>query len=369
MTVTGLYLQHNQITVIGDDVFRGSEDSVFTLYLYFNRLTAIPAAVGKLTRLNEIQIQGNPIVEFEKGILRNISSKLNQISYGSSALRRWPSEMKLLSKADWITLYGIEIDSLPENAFGDLFILNITETKLRSLSNTISNQERLYEFDLQDNPLLTAAGLAKGGFKKLPKLRTLSIINCGIESLPPIFDQMTDLGEIILDGNPITDIGDFTFPRNYTSIWQITIKNSLLERIPATFSHLTNVMNVYLINNKITNINESDFHGMGEMYNLYLSGNPITSISDDAFKSLKQLGNLYLENTPLTTIPMAIRNLPSLGTLYMNNSPVECTCTRLRWMKNWLPSRKRSISFVGICSNQGTRTIQDFVTRSIPYCL
>ena len=369
LSISGVFLDHNQITVIGDDVFRGSEDKLFSLYLHFNRLTELPGSVGKLKSLNEIQIHGNPITTFDKDILRNISSSLNQISYGSSALRRWPYEMTLLSKTDWITLYGIEMDSLPDNAFDELFILNITGTKLRSLSNTLSNQEKFYEFDLQDNPLLTAAGLAKGGFKNLPKLRTLSIINCGIETLPPIFDQMTDLGEIILDRNPITDIGDLTFPRNYTSIWQVTIKNSLLHRIPASFSHLTKVMNIFLMNNKITTINEDDFLGMGEMYNLYLSGNPITNISDNAFGSLKQLGFLYLDGTPLTTIPKAIRNLPNLGTLNMKNSPVECICSRLRWMKDWLPSRKRSISFIGICSNQGTRTIQDFVTRSIPYCI
>ena len=365
ITLQSLSLDHNQIYALGNNLFKGSENSMSTLNLQFNKFTYLPTAVGQLRQMYEFRIHGNPIVEFNEDILRNISSYLSQVSYGSSSLSRWPYEMKLLSSADWITIYGIDIDTIPVDAFESLFVLNITGSTLKSLSSAMSNSKKFFQLTLQDNPHLTASGLAKGGFTNLPQFRTLYIVNCALDTLPPIFDELTNLGEIYLDGNPIKDIPENTFPRNYSSMFQLTIKNGLLSKIPATFSRLTKLMNIFLMNNKITSIDDSDFHGMGELYNLYLSGNPISNISDNAFKNLK-LGFLYLDNTPLTTIPKAIRNIPRLYTLNMSNSPVECTCTGLRWMQDW--DNRKDVNFIGNCSNQN-RSIKDFITVEIPYCI
>ena len=367
LTFSNVYLNHNQIYALGDNVFRGSERTMFSLYLQFNRLTYLPTAFGKLINLFELNIQGNPIVAFNEDVLRNMSS-LAEFSFGSSLITKWPYEIKSLSKADWISIYGINIAWLPDDAFKKLFILNITGTKLEALSNTLSNREGFVELDLQDNPLLTAAGLEKGEFKNLPKFRKLSIINCGLETLPPIFDGLTDLGELILTGNPITEIADSTFPANFTKMFQIYIEDSLLERVPPTLSRLTKLNNIYLRNNKIGTIDDSDFHGFSELFQLFLSGNPVANISDNAFKSLDAVDTLDLGSTKMTTIPKAIRNMPSLHSLYMSGSPVQCSCTNLRWMKEWLPTRKDAISVIGDCSHQN-RTIQDFLNIDIPHCV
>ena len=130
----------------------------------------------------------------------------------------------------------------------------------------------------------------------MTKFESLSIINCGLKSLPPIFDDMHRLGEITLVGNPITDLADSVFPQNYTSVYRLAIQNSLLERVPPVLSHLTRLDDIYLTDNKIHAIGETDFHGMSELFNMYLSGNPLTNISDNALKNHRLMSTLFLDN-------------------------------------------------------------------------
>ena len=366
LSLQSLSLDHNQIYVIGDHLLNDSKDSLFTLNLHFNRLTYLPITIGKLRQLSTLSIHGNPIMKFNEDILQNISTTLDTIAYGSPLLKRWPSEMKRLFNADWITIYGINIETLPVDAFDNLFLLNITGSTMKSISGTLSNSTEFFQLVLQDNPQLTATGLANAGFKNLPQFRTLYIINCGLDILPPIFDDLTYLDFILLDGNPIKYIADDTFPRNYTSMIHLTIQHSPLQTVPATLSHLTRLEALFMNDNKINSISESDFLEMSSLYRLDLSNNPITKVSDSAFKGLTRLGYLFLKNTTLTTIPKAIKNNPDLNTLDMSNSPVECTCTGLGWMKGW--NGKKHVGIIGNCGNQN-KSIANFIAKEIPKCV
>ena len=365
LSLQSLSLDHNQIYAIGDNLLNDSKNSLFTLNLHFNRLTYLPITIGKLRQLSTLKIHGNPIMKFNEDILQNISTTLDTISYGSPLLKRWPYEMKRLSNADWITIYGIDIETLPVDAFDNLFLLNITGSTMKSISGTLSNSTEFFQLILQDNRHLTASGLANGGFKNIPQFRTLYIINCGLDTLPPIFDDLTYLDFILLDGNPIKYIADDTFPRNYTSMIHLTIQHSLLQTVPATLSHLTRLEALFLNDNKINSISESDFLGMSTLYRLDLSNNPITKVSDSAFKVLTRLGYLFLKNTTLTTIPKAIKNNHDLNTLDMSNSPVECTCSGLGWMKDW--DGKKHVGVIGNCGNQN-QSIANFIAKEIPKC-
>ncbi|KAK3093051.1 hypothetical protein FSP39_010541, partial [Pinctada imbricata] len=368
LSISGLYLQYNQLSTIGDNVFNGNEHVIFTLYLHFNNFTEVPKAVSKLTTVYEMTVQGNPIGTLNIETLSGLAQSLNQFSFGSSSLQVWPKDLKSLPKATWLTVYGIPFETLPEDSFhDDLFILNISDSSLTSLSNTLNNKPRLFELHLVNNPKLTIKGLAEGGFTNASSLRTLSIVNCNIDTLPPIFDNMMDLGEIILTGNPIKDMADNTFPHNYTTMFQFTIRESLLERIPATFSHMTKLMNIFITNGQISQIHETDFRGMTGLYNLYLSGNPVFNISEYAFKSQRELGFLYLDDTLMTTIPKAIKNIRLLNTINMNNARVACSCESLGWMKEWMHDVKSTPNIVGDCFNI-ERQIHDYVINDIPHC-
>ncbi|KAK3092378.1 hypothetical protein FSP39_002163 [Pinctada imbricata] len=368
ISISGLLLQYNKLTSMGDNVFKGNEDTILSLYLHFNNLTEIPTAVGKLTNMFELSVYGNPIRNLNTETLSGMSESLLTFSFGSSSLQSWPHTLTSLARASWFNVYGIPLETLPGDAFSDqLYILNITDSNLKSLSNTLNNKPRFDELDLKNIPNLTTEGLSEGGFKNLTKFRTLSIINCSIDTLPHIFDDLIYLGDVTLTGNPIRDIADDTFPHNFTSMYRLTISDSLLEKIPVAITRMTKLMDLFFTNNRITTIHDTDFHGMTGLYNLHLSGNPLSNISDNAFKSQRELSSLYLDNTFMTTVPKAIKSIRRLYTLNLDNARVECSCESLVWMKDLVHDTKRTPNIVGNCFNTG-KPIYDYVINDVPHC-
>lgn len=81
-----LSLENNKLQTIGENAFAGSEDTLNYLHLENNKLTTLPAAVGKLRKLTAISIQRNPMADLSTDVLQNISSSLQLISFGSSAI-------------------------------------------------------------------------------------------------------------------------------------------------------------------------------------------------------------------------------------------------------------------------------------------
>lgn len=94
VTLQMLILDSNEIDSIADDAFAGSEDSLIVLHLHYNQLQELPVAVGSLRKLMGINLQGNPMPDFRKDVLQNVSSSLQFISMGSVEMPKWPSNLK-----------------------------------------------------------------------------------------------------------------------------------------------------------------------------------------------------------------------------------------------------------------------------------
>lgn len=368
LTLGGLFLNNNNLTYIGDNVFQGSANILSNLKLDNNKLREIPRAIGKLSNLYTLTVQENFIPEFNIQVLRNISKSLAKISYGSATVTKWPKEMAVLDRATQLNIYGLNVSIVPEDAFLDeLFTLSVTSTRVTSFSRTFDNKPMLYQLFLENNTILSADGITSGGFTNVPQLQTISIKNSPLDSLPLIFNNITQYADVTFAGCPIKYIKNSTFQGNGSKIYYLSLDSTMLEEVPRALSRLTSIITLFVTNGKIGEIKGDDFTGMTSLFNLHLTGNPILNVSLSAFRDLNKLKFLSLANTKLTSIPKAIQNTPLLQTVDFSGSRVECSCSSLGWMKTWFPQVKNRTKIMGTCFNT-KRNIQDYVIFDIPKC-
>ena len=369
ISLASLTLTNNELVSIDDGAFRGSEGSITQLYLENNRLTDVPREIGKLTGLYSLYIAGNPISTFDEEVLSNVSTHLSTISFGSKELEEWPKGIGLLHKTFEMTLQDSAFEVIPDDAFENftsLYYFTLISTNLRSLPVSMQ-KTNLFKLQMDNNQNLKADGFKPEAFRHLSELRQFYINNGSLETLPPIFKDLSVLAVFDITNTPLKSIDDKVFPKNFSNIFfEFQSINSLFESVPPILSKTKSLSNVFLQNNKITYINETDFAGLNQLFYLRLSGNPIKGISDSAFKHNQKLYQVLLDNTELTTIPKALQNAHSLRSVDLTGTRVICSCENLGWIKYW-DRKQKSLSFGGPCANLHM-TIDDFVKIDIPNC-
>ncbi|MBD2011112.1 leucine-rich repeat domain-containing protein [Microcoleus vaginatus ZQ-A3] len=124
---------------------------------------------------------------------------------------------------------------------------------------------------------------------------------------------LSNLTELSLDGNQITDITPLSALTNLTSLY---LNNNQITDI-TPLSALTNLTSLYLNNNKITDI--TGLSALTNLTHLYLNNNPITDIT--GLSALTNLTHLYLNNYQITDIT-PLSALTNLTSLYLNNNQI-----------------------------------------------
>ena len=319
-------------------------------------------------QLYEIRLDNNPIESFND-VLCNASRRLDTISFGSKELIEWPTGIECLANLSMMTIVGSAFETIPDEAFNKLpgiFKLTIKSTNLKSLPTSLQKDTRLFIFELDDNQNLGADGFKPESFKNLKELRQFYINNGNMDSLPPIFSDLSVLAVLGIKNTPIKTIGDDVFPKNFSTIFnEFDCDNCSLDAVPPILSKTDTLSTISLTNNKISYINETDFIEARGLFWLHLSGNPIETVSDNAFKHTPKLYDIYLDNTELTTIPKALQNGPSIGSVDLSDTKVGCTCENLEWMKYW--TKAKTVRFQGSCFNINM-TISDYVKNEVPQC-
>ena len=363
-----LKLSNNLLTSIADGALKGSEDTLSSLYLDNNLFTHIPTEIGKL-KLFDIHLENNPILAFSPEVLSNISRRLNEISFGSRELIVWPSAIERLANLSTVTIVGSAFETIPDDAFNSLpniFELTIKSTNLKSLPISLQKDTRLFILELDDNQNLAADGLRPEGFRNLKKLRQFYISNGNMDSLPPIFNDMSVLALFRISNTPIKHIGDDVFPKNFSQIFnEFDCDNCSFLNIPLSLSKTETLSTISLTNNNISYINDTDFIDAKKLFRLQLSGNPLESVSDNAFMHTPSLLTIDLDHTEMATIPKALQNAPNIGSVDLSDSKVVCTCSNLEWIRYW--TKAKTIEFYGSCYNI-RMTIADYVKNEVPQC-
>lgn len=370
VTLQMLILDSNEIDSIADDAFAGSEDSLIVLHLHYNQLQELPVAVGSLRKLMGINLQGNPMPDFRKDVLQNVSSSLQFISMGSVEMPKWPSNLKYLPNLISIDVYDVTFPSIPNDALHmyktNLSFFSLYNTSLKVLPS-LNGYDSLGDLLFQGNENLSANAISSAARNGLPNLVHVTFQNNNLKTLPSIFMNSSKLGALSIYSEPMEDIRDDVFsPGLFKNFMYLFINDTRLTRIPPCVSSLATVSRLQITNSKITEIDSEDFSGMTQLTSLYLSGNPISQLSNDAFMTINQLGDLRLDNTNLTTIPKAVQNIKALQDVDLSGSPVECSCESLGWIKHW-KTKPRNLQIFGSCANIHM-TIMSYVSLEVPNC-
>ncbi len=131
--------------------------------------------------------------------------------------------------------------------------------------------------------------------------------------------------EVILDGNPLSQISANAFRQIETEGIGIHISNCGLQAVPVeALLQIRHLKNLYLDNNKITSIPNYSFIGFDSLEYVDLSSNPLEVLNSDIFGGLEDtLEGVHLKNVGLDSFPAhALKRLRKLETVNLNNNAI-----------------------------------------------
>ena len=153
--------------------------------------------------------------------------------------------------------------------------------------------------------------LASGDFADLPNLAILKLIGTNsfnpglnIASLPSdIFDGLTSLTEIDLEGNLLTSL-DVDLFDGLTALTTLNLVDNSISSLPEdVFDGLTAMTDLDLSENSISSLPEDVFNGLSSLEDLDLSENSISSLPEDVFNGLSSLEDLDLNENSISSLP------------------------------------------------------------------
>lgn len=240
-----------------------------------------------------------------------------------------------------LSLSGLNLISLPEDAFADLKnlqILDLSFNKFASLPETLfAGLTNLKRLDLDKNQLLT---LPEGIFTGLTKLEHLHLNYNELSALPEkVFAELASLKKLHLYYNQLNNLPEKVFA-GLTNLETLELSHNQLSTLPEkSFDRSTNLKNLCLYANRLNNLPEKIFSALTNLKDLNLNENHINTLSEKIFAELANLKTLGLSFNRLTALPenifAALVNLHNLS-LYQNrlNSLPEKVFEKLINLKN-----------------------------------
>ena len=172
-----LDLEHNQLTSVPAEI--GQLASLTRLNLEDNQLTSVPAEIGQLTSLRELYLNRNQLTSVPADIGQLMS--LEVLSLNDNKLTSVPAEIGQLTLLDELDLGGNQLTSVPAE------IWHLTT---------------LTRLDLSNNQLMSLP--AEIG--QLTSLEALNLRGNQLTSLPAEIGQLTSLRVLYLSANQLTSV-------------------------------------------------------------------------------------------------------------------------------------------------------------------
>jgi internalin A len=158
-----------------------------------------------------------------------------------------------------------------------------------------------------------------------PDLRDLSLIDAGLEEIPPALRDFVQMRELNFSGNPIRALPEWI--GNLKDLITLWLANCELPRIPEVVSSLRKLEALSLHANQVTAV-PRDFGQLTQLDTLVLSANPLDRVPAEVFDlpNLVKLGLSCEEYTKrkgtLTEIPADILRLQQLVELDVEGQPI-----------------------------------------------
>lgn len=147
-----------------------------------------------------------------------------------------------------------------------------------------------------------------------PAFKTLVEDALGVTDPTPT--DMLDLTRLYANGvTSVYDVNGIGYAHNLRSL---SLPDNQLTTLPSEIGNLTQLSSLYLPGNKITSL-PPEIRNLSRLSELFLDGNQLTTLPPE-FGNLEQLDRLYLSNNLLTTLPQEFGNLSHLDELYLDGN-------------------------------------------------
>jgi len=284
-----------------------------SLYLSGNALWSLPDEMGSLPALDHLDVANNKLTELPQSLAG--LDKLQQLYVSKNKLRALP---------EWLS-------DLPV-----LSVLYANKTGLKTLPASICDIKSLKRLSLDDN-----GGIDVSNLRDLPALRSLSLKNCKLKSLPDHFDTLTAMDWLSLGKNPFGSV-----PKAIASMKKLQglyLWECKLTDIPASLGDLPELTLLELERNQIVDLPVElgtltlrELHvdrnqlkvfpeavlRMSTLKQLRIHDNQIQTLPD-AFNDLVDLEFMRAQGNPFTKMPATMADMKALKSCYLSGKDAD----------------------------------------------
>ncbi|CAF3157739.1 unnamed protein product [Rotaria sp. Silwood2] len=191
---------------------------------------------------------------------------------------------------------------------------NISKLDVNDLFNSIKNPNRIKNFQLNSNMLLSIPT----EIEHFQSLITIELSNNQLVQLPSEISLLRNLKNLYLKNNVLDD---FSLPKELEQLKQLEVINlggNRLKQFPYQLFQMSSLKEIYLGSNQIAFLPDL-FHTLVKVEVLYLGGNQIGNVPD-SIGYMRSLIVLNLSGNRLRTLPRSISLLTRLKSLSLHNN-------------------------------------------------
>lgn len=322
-SLSSLSISRTDILVWNEEAMTRLGATMLTLDLDTVGLTTWPTWIQPFARLTELRVEGGSISFIPDNGLNMTSDTLTTLSLRNNSLTAVTKTIRKLTKLKTLLLQEnriADLTYLPQ--LSKLSVLSLHNNKISNDHNLISAlhlyADTLFSLSLHDNELTAIPDLSF-----LTQISSLDYSNNHISdpnsgSIPPRTFQL------ILSNNFLPFIPRVL--RSIHSVPKLELNANHITAIQGT-DFLSSATDIDLGFNLIAELTDTSFPQNSSLVVLQLNNNPLFRISTEAFGNVPLLLELNLQYTHLTRVPVAIASLTSLNMLDVTGSKdLICTC-------------------------------------------
>jgi Leucine-rich repeat (LRR) protein len=161
----------------------------------------------------------------------------------------FPKDLKNFSGLMYLELIGTKIDSIPAEI---AYLQRLKTFQFSGKDDSLKITNKLKFIKSLNELIIESVKLdsCPGTVFRIPSLKRLSLVNCGIQAIPDNLEKLVGMEVLILDFNKIS-----VLPRNIYLCKQLnylSLKNNQLKKIPDTICQLKNLTKLDLRGNAIS---------------------------------------------------------------------------------------------------------------------
>ena len=333
--------KHNQIFQIDIDAFRGIENSVSQLNMNYNRLATLPLALKKLSTLDLLYLENNPLISLDVSVMSSIGKSVTSaFSISVDHFPTFPTELSYLHKVSMLAITKIPFTSLDEDVFTGLNEsvreLMLFHTNLTNIPSAICSLTNLQTFRMEGSTNLykTQAKHSDTCFHGSNSIYSISMINNDLTVFPDQVKNISRLTRLDLSHNALETINLDDVQANLSLI-ELNLSYNRFRAVPVAVNKLANLRDLSLSYNRISALEDFDFNLLKNLGRIDLSNNKLLSISRASFQHNPLLRVIDLSNTDIDTVPEAVLSLQHLHQLFLYGNPMNCSCSSMMGLSSW----------------------------------